>query len=199
MLIFLCYSCPVKAQVTFGLKGGPNLSYMSIEKGINYSFHAGAFSEMALNDFFFLQPELLYSGKGTTPRYMSAYDLECKLQYISMPVLVGWNVTDHLAILSGPELNYLLEGSSFTYDDTKSVSAENFASWDLAMDFGLTYRISKKFKVEVRYSLGLVDVIDIMFSDIFDRPAGSAEEGKNRTLQMSVGCVIGEISKVKGL
>ncbi len=194
-LFVLLSSCSGKAQTTFGIKGGPNFSYMSVEKGINYSFHAGAFSKIVLNDFFFLQPELLYSGKGTTPGYMSAYDLECKLHYISMPVLVGWNVTDHLSVLAGPELDYLLDGSSFKYDDTKSVSSEEFASWDVAIDFGLAYGISKKFKAEVRYSLGLVDVIDIMFMDVFDRPAGCLDEGKNRTLQLSVSYVFASVVK----
>jgi hypothetical protein len=190
--------CPVTAQVTFGIKGGPNFSFMNIEDGIHYSFHAGIFSETALSDVFFLRPELLYSEKGSRPTDLSAYDLYSSLVYLSMPVLVGLKVTDRFSIMTGPELNYLLDGSSYTYDDTKSISSEEYASWDVAVDFGLAYRISKKFSAELRYGLGLVDVIDIMFEDIFNRPAGSAEEGKNRTLQLSVGYILGATDKGKG-
>ena len=181
------------AQVTFGVKGGANFAYMSIEEGMDYAFHVGAFSKITISDNFFIQPEVLFSKKGTMPTDLSYYQLECTFDYLSLPILIGWNVSDHLAIMTGPELSYLLNGTAYTLDDQIFISSAEFASWDVAIDFGLAYRISKKFSAEIRYSLGLVDVLDIMFEDLFYRPAGSIEEGKNRTIQLSANFILSRV------
>ena len=178
--------CSVKAQLALGIKGGLSLSGMSIANSKVYpSFHAGAFSEVTLNENLMLRPELLYSVKGSRPTVFNEFDLVIDLRYISMPVLVGWKATDRLNILAGHEISYLMEGIVATHDQVSS--AEIFTPLDFAIDLGLAYQISNKFTVEFRYSLGLVNVVDIEFTDLHDRPVGSLEEGKNRSMQLSLG------------
>jgi hypothetical protein len=191
--LFVLFSvCSIKAQSTFGLKGGPNLAYMSIDNTtITLLFHAGAFSEIQMSDKFFLRPELLYSRKGSKQTLTSTYDLDIAVSYVSIPVLAGWKASDRLSLLVGPEINYTLDGRLYLYDDQKVLDASSFEDWDVAIDLGMAYRITRKFSAEIRYSLGLINVMEVMFTDLHGRPIGSLNEGKNRTLQLSLSYALG--------
>ncbi len=67
-------SWQVQAQIRYGVKSGLNVSnfHISYEDGwVSFSdykshagFHIGIFSEIPLSNIFFIQPELLFSGKG---------------------------------------------------------------------------------------------------------------------------------------
>ncbi len=190
--LFVLFSiCSLKAQTTFGVKGGPSLSFMSIDDHKSVLlFHAGAFGEIPLNDKFFLRPELLFSRKGTMQTRKSDYYLDFAFSYLCLPAMAGLKATDRLSLLIGPEISYMLDGRMYVYDDQVATDAELFASWDLAIDFGMAYQIAHRLSAEFRYCHGLINVIDIMFTDPIGRPIGSLDEGKNIGLQLSLSYVL---------
>ena len=181
----------VNAQTVFGVKGGVNVSYMNIDMRESLvSFHAGAFSRIPLSDQVILQPELLYSVKGAKfPGYFYYFDMNFTFYYISMPVLVGWKATDHLLILAGPEFSYLasnkVEISKYGPDVTGG-----FSALDVGLDLGVAYQITKRIGTELRFSYGLVNVSELYFTDAHGQTIGGLNEGKNRTVQLSVSYVL---------
>ena len=190
LFIFFSISS-LTSQATFGIKGGPNLSVISIESSkCVLLFHAGVFGEIPVSENFLIRPELQYSRKGTMQNIVSEYSLDFAFSYLSLPVLIGWNTLDRLTLLMGPEFSYMLDGRLYTYDDQVVIDDALFEDWDMAIDFGVAYQISKKFSAEFRYSLGLCNVIEVMFTDLHGRPIGSLDEGKNRTIQLSLNYVL---------
>ena len=76
-LVFLVFLVIVgiqtQGQVRFGVKGGMNISKfdkfavedMNVDLSYRFAFHAGIFTEIPAGSFFSLQPELLFSSKGS--------------------------------------------------------------------------------------------------------------------------------------
>ncbi len=162
--------CSINAQTTFGIKGGPSLSFMSIDDHKSVLlFHAGAFAEFPLSDHFFFRSELLFSRKGTMQTRESDYYLDFAFSYLCLPALADLKTSDRLSLLIGPEISYMLDGRMYVYDDQVAADAELFAPWDLAIDFGMAYQIAHRLSAEFRYCHGLINVIDVMFTDLVCR------------------------------
>ena len=179
--------CSVNGQTSFGVKGGVNVSYMNIDMRESLvSFHAGLFSRIALSEQAFLQPELLYSVKGAKfPEYFYPFDMNFTFNYISMPILFGWKATKNFSIMAGPEISYLadaqLEVGEYGPDGT-----DGFSTWDFCLDLGVAYQITKGLGVDLRFGYGLVDVVNILFTDANGQTVAVFNEGRNRTIQLGV-------------
>ena len=161
----------INAQdVTFGVKGGLNLA--SISEYITYasdvksrtSIHFGAVVEFSLSNKFSLQPELLYSGQG----FKSSYDSE-KLDYLNLPVLAKFYVWNGFNVEAGPQMGLLISSSVPDYE--KKI--------DMAIDFGLGYKMETGLGFGVRYNLGLSYFDNYSNSD-------SPPYNKHRVIQISV-------------
>lgn len=176
-----------KGQTTFGVKGGLNIAYMSIDGRESLpGFHAGILTRLPLSENYFLQPELNYTVKGARfPEYFYPFDMNFKLNYITMPVLFARKATNHLSIMLGPEISYLLDGK-LEVGDQPSNGTDGFAAWDVSLDIGIAYEVTKHLGVDLRYNYGILDVIDIMFVDANGQSLGGLDEGKNRVLQLSI-------------
>ena len=187
LAFILISALPVNAQSLFGVKGGVNVSYMNIESRESLvSFHAGLFSRIPLSEKYFLQPELLYSVKGAKfPGYFYYFDMNITFSYISMPILFGWKATDHLLILAGPEFSYLVSNKVAVNEYGPNVTG-SFSAIDVGLDLGVAYLITKRIGAELRFSYGLVNVPDLYFTDANGQSLGGLNEGKNRTVQLSV-------------
>jgi len=177
-----------KGQTTFGVKGGLNVAYMNIDmRESHIAYHAGIFVNEDLSDKFFLQPELLYSIKGAKfPEYFFPADMDFTFYYVSMPILFGWKPADHLSLLVGPEISYLTD-YKFVINEQPIAGSDGFAEWDVSLDLGVAYAITKKLSVELRFVYGLTNVVNILFTDENGQTIGNLNEGKNRALQLS-GC-----------
>lgn len=114
--------------VSFGLTGGMNLSNLSgvnipnTKTGIKPGLNFGANVNIGISKMFSIQPELLFSGKGThstfntnqstedmgeTTTIKSAFDVKEKLAYIELPLLAKIRITNGLSVFGGPYLAYL--------------------------------------------------------------------------------------------
>ncbi len=149
----------VNAQdIKFGVKTGVNIA--SINGGSDNAdsrigFHAGLVSELEISDTFSIQPELLYSTQGASIKNISAINLD----YISLPILAKYYVTDAFSIEAGPQFSFLVNDvidfdSSLALNDADT-NAENF---DLSAAIGLGYKISSKIFAQVRYTAGITTI-----------------------------------------
>jgi opacity protein-like surface antigen len=167
----------------YGLKAGMNFSRVSKLSGGKAKslpgFYIGAFAEYQLNDWFGIQPEIVYSTQGTkfngtttTP----AWKFELRDNYINVPILAKFYVTNGLSVNIGPQFGFLA-GSKVKVKsaaDTPAfiVKAKKF---DFSVGLGLNYTISDAFDITARYNLGMTDIYDY--------------DGKNRNnvIQLGVG------------
>lgn len=168
----------VSAQNTsspsIGIKGGLNYS------SLNFSFtawdkpktgyHLGAFVNLPLSDRFSIQPELLYSTKGTRVPYRITDWLDGQvaldLRYLDLPVMGQVKLGRFAHIEAGPYASLLLDANlkhgstipflNFSYDLPNDV----FSRLDYGLAAGAGMDLGH-LGVGVRYNYGLGKVEDV--------------------------------------
>lgn len=199
-LIFLTTLECVKAQTQLGIKAGVNYVNNVIvnspddsnqDNQYRLGYHAGVFGRIMLTNKLFLRPELLFSNKGYKsdgqPDAQPSGEARLHLNYINLPLLVGYEIVDNLTFSLGPELGYLVSAKSKFA--TETIDVKN--AWDNDFDFGLStgvnYSISEKLAIEIRYTHGLSSVIDnVMITDENGEPTDHNMKFQNRAFQLSV-------------
>ena len=149
-------------KLNFGIKAGLNIANQDYEsEGISISpdsrtsFHVGGFLTFMFSDKIGLQPELMYSDVGSQWDIIGE-EMDVKMQYLSLPVLVRYQPIDLLNIHAGPQFSYRLKaegGDENMDDDTQDieVAAAIGAGVDLPIGIGFS----------ARYVLGLTDAFDV--------------------------------------
>lgn len=140
----------------FGVKGGFNFAEINgSDKEVlgdisRYkAWHAGLFLQIALSDFISIQPELLYSRKG-----YERSDSTFRFDYLEVPVLAVFNLTDNISIHLGPQVASMVSAQ----EEDKEVNLERYNTFDYGVAAGFEGRISR-FRVGGRYALGFADLI----------------------------------------
>jgi hypothetical protein len=177
-------------QIKFGIKGGLNLANVKniglASNKVRFGFNGGVLTEILIGKKFIIQPELLYSVKGfkfPATEFNSTGTLS--FNYISAPILGGYQASEKLTILAGPELSFLTNAKS-RFDNTDHDVSKNFRKFDVAIDLGIKYNISNVFGIDLRYSFGFEDLMDVMFTDQFGDEIGKRRVGSNRVFQIGV-------------
>lgn len=156
--------------VRLGVKVGGNLnkiSSQSFNDGFDFSYHAGGFLEIDFNKKWGIQPEVLFSQTSTKPSsfktvYATAVnptlngDEKVKLNYLSIPLLLRYNVGGILSLNAGPQYSILLNNNKNLLQNGQ----EAFKDGDLALVLG--GQLNFKFlRVYGRYNIGLQNINDI--------------------------------------
>ena len=121
MLVFLTFvSLAQKSRkdegIIMGIKGGLNVSnFMGDidDQSIRTSIHLGLVSEIVVSDKFSLQPELLYSGQGSSDGGVQGFSRN-KLSYLTLPIMGKFAVTEGLSFQAGPQIGFLLSAKNKT-------------------------------------------------------------------------------------
>ena len=156
-----------------GVKGGAN--FVSIKgngldkmysgaKGLTL-FHFGAYAQIGITNRFSVQPELLYQRKGFSGSEIfrnrantadsTGNKSTIKTSYLTVPILLVFNVIEHVSIQAGPQFSYLL--NVHPAGRTIDASSSNYNS----VDVGLVGGIEGKFeflRIGVRYDYSLSDL-----------------------------------------
>ncbi len=165
----------------FGAKAGVNLAYLrgnGETTDMRTSIHLGLVAEYKFNEQFAVQPELLYSGQGAKEKdYMGQdFDATLKLDYLNLPVIFKYYVSEGFSLQAGPQLGILL--SSKVKASKGSLTAEEdvdgIKSIDFGFNLGLGFKVNKSLFFDARYNLGLSNI-------------GEEGDAKNGTFQISVG------------
>ena len=172
---------PARAQQKIGFKSGANISTTvnSIAFPKNkLGWYAGAYYKLPLGAKSILQLELLYSKKGDKTN--NAMDEPYHYRYfnfLSMPLMLGYNIDPRTKIFGGPEISYLLNVNVFNYDFTD----HHRPRIDAAVCVGVGYQIFKKVGAEIRYNYGFKT---FYYTDDFGRRL--TPNGAHRVFQIGV-------------
>lgn len=153
-------------QLQFGLKGGLNLSTVSVSNGVDgytynalANFNAGAFLKIPVVRFFSVQPEVYYSGqgyKGTDGTTGDPYTEH--VNYLNIPVLAKFTTRSGFFLETGPQLGLKLSAKDKEIGISTDAS-QYYNSADFSWVFGLGYKIPMApVGIDLRYNAGLVNV-----------------------------------------
>lgn len=191
----LLMSLGVHAQEwALGAKAGVNFASFSGDDAQNLNFegrtgfHLGLILEMPLTDDFSIQPEVLYSTLGGNTNEASleqATDLNFKMDYISVPVLVKYYFWGNLNLEAGPQFSFNtrndIEGQFGGQDISEDFQSET-RTIDVGGAVGLAYNSPIGFFGQIRYIPGFTKVFrEVSFE------GGEATDLKNSLIQLSLG------------
>jgi hypothetical protein len=167
-IAFFFISSTTNAQGGFrlGIKGGANLnmiSGVSFTDGYDLAYHLGGFAEIDFNKKIGIQPEVLFNQSTTTTEsgYNSIYqnlitpNQNITLNYLSIPILLRWNLGELITLNAGPQFGILLNKDEHLLQS----GAAAFSSGDFSMVGGLQINL-KTLRVYGRYNIGMKNIND---------------------------------------
>ena len=132
-LAFAFLTISISAQslipVKYGIKVGANISNIisvpnegvrNIETSSQLGISGGFYMEIALNEKWYINPELIYSQKGASFTYEYTHDYpynnrdvhntshELTLAYVELNPTISYKVTDKLSLNFGPSVSFIL-------------------------------------------------------------------------------------------
>ena len=201
-----------KPPVRFGVKAGFNGSTFNRgerkeidnNEKIKIGSHIGVFANIPVAEKFSIQPELLFSQLGSKTEdlfihnsgdyfTMQSYTYKTNLNYLTLPIMIQYNILPQLYVEAGPEFGLLLGGkvkgdgrSEIAFDGTTTVSTENFSEnitmnrynkFNFAIGIGAGYYFTQNFGVTARFTAGTTPIFK---NDYYDNKV------RNNALQIGV-------------
>lgn len=146
------------SPVRFGLKAGLNVSTISSDDAkAKAGIYGGVFANIPVASDFSIQPEVLYNGMGAKNRDYS--DVRLNLDYISVPVMVQYNVLPALYLEAGPQFSFAIN-KKIKGDGGSADVSRFYKGFDFGLGLGAGYYFEQGFGVTARYVAGLTDIIE---------------------------------------
>lgn len=168
-----------------GAKAGANIFKVdgkSFKEEYKFGYNLGAFAEINFNEKWGIQPELLWSQTNyrTGNEFSDLYpggkdDVEGKLNYVSIPLLLTFRPVKILSLQAGPQFGILASQDKDLLGETK----EAFKSGDFSMLGGAQLNLGS-LRAGARYVVGLSNINDI----------DNKEKWKNQGWQIYLGFAI---------
>jgi hypothetical protein len=188
-LFFLAILCFISSAIfaqsfSLGVKGGANLgkiSGQSFKDQFTLGYHVGAFATIPIGKKLAIQPEAMLSqvNVDTASNFSQVYQFnhvdKINLQYLSIPILLNYNINKFLTIQAGPQFSIMLDKNKDLLQNGKDA----FKTQNFALAAGLQLNLLK-FRVYGRFVSGLTDINNI----------GSADTWKTQTIQLGVGIAL---------
>ncbi|MBC5994692.1 porin family protein [Pontibacter cellulosilyticus] len=212
VFVFALSGISVAQAQSFGVRGGANISNLSgdlrdesrFENKVG--FHAGAILNFGIvDDFFSIQPELLYSVKGfknsdevytTVLLQQRRREGKVNYNYLDLPVLAKIKAGP-LYFEAGPQASYLLSvnNETKTYDGNGNLitstrdekSKEGITEFELGYAAGIGLASRNGISFGVRYNGSLTDFAKDAPSDYFD---GDLANARHSTIMVTVGFLL---------
>ena len=188
LILLAFFTAGAQAQTRIGIKAGPNLATIDGKNVENselvWGFNIGGMVSFPLAESVSLQPELLFTVKGTgdtgTPDNLT-------MMYLEVPIMGKVMLGESFNLQFGPYAALLI--NSKKGNDNYEDLLNNF---DYGLGVGLGYIFGQRVTLDLRYMYGLNEV----YED--DLPAGVVvpveirdDEGGNRVIQLSLGYLVG--------
>lgn len=161
------------SPITFGAKAGLNVSSLSKDESLDdqkskIGFNAGAFANIPIASSFSIQPEILYSQYGEKSEFKALgnkFSASTKLDYITVPVMLQYNVIPNLYLEAGPEFGFMVSAKSKLKNETngQSSTSDNFKDdlnkFNVGIGLGAGYYFTPNFGITARYIAGVTDIV----------------------------------------
>ena len=151
----------------FGVKGGFNMSNLynddADDENILYGFNAGVYATLPISDFVAIQPEILFTTKGSELEYnndLLSGNAKFKLNYIEVPLLVRVNITKNFNVHAGGYASYLVSSKvtgSGDIDFDQDIDTDDLNKFDAGISAGLGVDFNP-ISIGLRYNYGLTTV-----------------------------------------
>jgi hypothetical protein len=174
-----------QSPLSAGAKTGLSYSNLIVDdESADYSYaigyHAGAFARYTFGDIC-LQTEVVVSNLAAKVESGNE-ELDISYRYISIPVLMQYNVTPSIQLAAGPQVGILCCMKSTFHPITRQPFVEQdytkaYKKTDFGFQAGAGWESANGILIDLRYYYGLSDISD------FDGVAST----KNRWVQLSVG------------
>lgn len=144
-------------ETRFGVKGGLNISTLGGDaSGVSslVGFHVGGFAEIKIIEKLAIQPELVFSTQGAKEKFFGE-KYNTNLNYLNIPVVAKYYITKEFSVEAGPQIGFLVSAKS-DGEDVKDI----YKSIDAGFNIGAGYNFTENLSVNLRYYLGLANVVD---------------------------------------
>ncbi|MDQ2719549.1 MAG: PorT family protein [Bacteroidota bacterium] len=165
-----------------GIKGGATLGKMSgqsFKNEFTLGYHVGAFATIDFSKKFGIQPEVFLSqvNVDTANNFSQVFHpnqpvSKINLQYLTIPILLNYNVAKFLTLQLGPQYGIMLEKNKNLFQNGKDA----FKSGNFSIAAGVQLNLLK-FRVYGRFVGGLTDLNNV----------GSGDAWKTQSIQLGVG------------
>lgn len=181
------------SDISFGLRGGLNLSNIIKTNDNNYStdikpgLNAAAFVEIPIGKGFSFQPEFQFSQKGYISNgnfLTSSYEYSVTTNYVEIPLLAKVNPSGNFSIVAGPQFSFLastktkFKSGSSTYETMVRNDNDNLRRNILGGVLGMEVA-SKNAVFALRYNLD--------FQNNNGDGTSSTPKYRNQVLGLSIG------------
>jgi hypothetical protein len=183
-VLFFNFIIPASSNaqgLSYGLKGGINYSSLNLKfTGLDKSrigYHIGGFVNVPLGEKFSVQPELLYSTKGSKADYsffeFLTGNISLDLKYLDMPVVGVYKLSDNFSLHAGPYASLLLDSklSNNTILPFLNTSIDIGSGIFSKLDYGFVAGAGVslgKLGASLRYNYGLGKVEKIKYLGALD-------------------------------
>jgi len=169
-----------------GVKVGTNINKLqgqSFKDEFTYGYSAGAYADIKLGNKWSIQPEVLFNqvSADTSDKFSDLVDFnsgkvsKIKLNYISIPLLLNYNISKGISLQAGPQYGILMSQDRDLLQDGK----EAFKKGDFSMLAGLQLKFAS-IRLYGRYAVGLNNISDVTNND----------KWKNQSIQLGIGLTL---------
>ncbi|MEO6219471.1 MAG: porin family protein [Ginsengibacter sp.] len=164
-----------------GIKGGANLgkiSGVSFKDEFSLGYHVGGFATIGLGNKFAIQPEVLFNqvNNDTSTNFSDIFMVKnadkIQLKYLSIPILLNYNINKFITLQAGPQFGVLLNKN----DNLLQNGSNAFKSGNFSLIGGLQLNLLK-FRVYGRFVGGQTNIDNL----------GSNDTWKTKAIQLGVG------------
>jgi len=171
-LFLIFWGSAVNAQTVWGLKSGLNVSTLGKDNSIyeaKLGFHAGVYYLQRIEQQYGIQLGLQYSLQGARDSRINKRSQS--YNYIHLPFLIRFYLSDNAFVEVGPQASYLLLGNSLD-EGIKTNITNDLKRWDFSALVGIGYDTSFGGTAGLRFGWGFVNTSgsttsgDIVFRNI---------------------------------
>jgi hypothetical protein len=177
-----------------GVKGGVNFTNMRVDdvedENMKIGFNLGLFAKLPITRGLSIQPEFLYSVKGSKVTYdlgvLGNREYRFNLNYVEVPVLAVINVAKNFNLHAGGYAGYLAQANikreqDGPNDQIADLNEDNFNRFDYGLVGGLAIDV-ESVTIGARYNYGLREVGK---ADNFGSQA--LKDSKNSAISLYIG------------
>ena len=195
LLTLIISSIGVNAQsllpIKYGIKVGANIANISStpNEGVKNIDHialigvaGGFYMEIAINDKWYINPEVVYAQKGASFDYDFIHDYEVnhrdehnttnelKLAYIELSPTISYKTPYKIALNFGPSVSFLIQSDYIPSEtNTSEIAAHEVLegsvyteeSLDVGLNLGFSYYLSDDFLIDAKINTGFMKIGEV--------------------------------------